>query len=380
MRFDFATARRILFGPGTARDLVPAARSSGKRALLVTGATPDRVTPLAAGLDTVVFPVRGEPDLECVREGVRQVRKERCDMVIAIGGGSALDAGKAIAALTANSGEPLDYLEVIGHGRPLENAPLPFLAVPTTAGTGSEATRNAVLGSAEHRVKASLRSASMLPRVALVDPELMLDLPRPITASTGLDALTQLIEPYVCSRATPMTDALCVDGIRRVAASLRRACEDGDDPDARTEMSLASLYGGIALTNAGLGAVHGFAAPIGGMFPAPHGAVCAALLPHAMRANVAALEQRAAGGEALQRFAIVGSLVTGLSAATAADGIAWVTELVRDLEIPPLRSYGIGDGDIQELAEKAGRASSMKANPVVLTAGELEEILRAALG
>jgi alcohol dehydrogenase class IV len=380
MRFEFATSARILFGPGSVRDLVPAARSFGNRALLVTGANPQRVTSLTAGIATTAFAVSGEPDLDCVREGVRQGRAESCDIVVAIGGGSALDAGKAIAALVPNSGEPLDYLEVIGQGRPLEQAPLPFIAVPTTAGTGSEVTRNAVLGSSEHRVKASLRSASMLPRLALVDPELTLGLPPAITASTGLDALTQLIEPYLCSRATPMTDALCVDGIRRAAASLRQAWENGSDLAARTEMSLASLYGGIALANAGLGAVHGFAAPIGGMFSAPHGAVCAALLPHVMRANLLALEQRAAGSETLRRFETIAHLVTGRSTATAAEGIDWVARLVSDLEIPPLRVYGITERDISELVEKASRASSMKANPIALTGEELSAVLGMALG
>jgi hypothetical protein len=214
-------------------------------------------------------------------------------MVIAIGGGSAIDTGKALAALLTNPGEPLDYLEVIGRGQPLQHPSAPLIAVPTTAGSGAEVTRNAVLASPEHRVKASLRSPFLLPRLALVDPELTLNLPRAITAATGLDALTQLIEPYVSSRANAMTDLYCVDGLRRAAAALPRVWEDGQDREARTAMSWASLLGGMALANAGLGAVHAFAAPMGGMWPAPHGAICAAVLPHAIEVNVEALRRRA---------------------------------------------------------------------------------------
>ena len=267
--FEFATAARILFGEGTLRQVPAAAASLGRRALLVTGASPDRAAPLlkalqAAHVSTVPFAVPGEPTLDLIRSAPRD-----CDFVIAFGGGSALDAAKAIAALLTNPGDPLDYLEVIGLGRPLAVPAAPCIAIPTTAGTGSEVTRNAVLASPEHRVKASLRSPSMLPRLAVVDPELTYDLPPAITAATGLDALTQLIEPYVSLRANPMTDQFCVEGMRRAASALPRVWENGGDREARCDMAWASLLGGMALANAGLGAVHGFAAPIGGMFPAP---------------------------------------------------------------------------------------------------------------
>ena len=291
MRFEFATATRIIFGPGTVAEVAPAARAMGSRALLVTGRSPR-----LAGLEGVPFPVTGEPTVDAVREGVRLLRAERCDLVISVGGGSAIDAGKAIAILTTNSGEPLDYLEVVGRGQAIQQASLPFIAVPTTAGSGTEVTRNAVLVSAEHKQKASLRSPLMLPRLAVVDPELTYELPPPLTAATGLDALTQLIEPFVSVRSNPMTDAFCVDGMRRAARSLSRAFTDGHDAEARLDMSLASLFGGLALANAGLGAVHGFAASIGGAFAAPHGAVCAALLPHVMEANLRAMRFRAPRG------------------------------------------------------------------------------------
>jgi len=375
MRFEFATATRILFGPGTVRDLPGAAAQMGKRALLVTGASADRAAPLVTGLDTVPFAVSGEPTVDLIRRGTEFARSESCDFVIAIGGGSAIDAGKALAALLTNPGDALDYLEVIGRGQPLGRPPAPFLAVPTTAGTGSEVTRNAVLGSPEHRVKASLRSASMLPRLAIIDPELTLTLPQTVTASTGLDALTQLIEPYVSSRANSMTDLFCAEGIQRAARALPAAWENGRDLEARTSMSWAALLGGLALANAGLGAVHGFAAPIGGMFPAPHGAICAAVLPHAMKVNIQALRAREPHGRALERYGEVARVLTGNANATAEDGAQWVDQLVRHLEIPPLRTYDVRDEDVSVLIEKAERSSSMKGNPIPLTKDELREIL-----
>jgi alcohol dehydrogenase class IV len=383
MRFEFATATRIIFGPGTLREAGPLAREFGGPALVVTGAHPRRAEPLLTllheeSIEHRTWPVRGEPKVETARAGVAAAREINCRLVIAIGGGSALDEGKAIAALLANPGEVLDYLEVIGRGKALAQPSVPFIAIPTTAGTGSEVTRNAVLASAEHRVKVSLRSPFMLPKVALVDPELTYDLPPAITASTGLDALTQLVEPYVCSRANPMTDALCVEGIRRAARSLRAAFTEGHNASARADMAVASLFGGLALANAGLGAAHGFAGPIGGEFPAPHGAICAALLPQVMEANLRALRQRAPAAEALQRYEEVARLLTGSPTATADAGVEWVRKLVADLAIPRLGQYGIKAEHTDDLVEKAGRASSMKANPIALTPEELAGILEKA--
>jgi alcohol dehydrogenase class IV len=377
MRFEFATATRILFGEGAVRDVAGAAASMGERPLIVTGASTGRAAALE--LQGVCFAITGEPTLEAIRRGSELARDARCDVVIAIGGGSAIDAGKALAAMLTNPGEPLDYLEVMGRGKPLEHPSAPFIAVPTTAGTGSEVTRNAVLASPQHRVKASLRSAYMLPRLAVVDPELTLGLPPAITASTGLDALTQLIEPYVSVRANPMTDVFCVEGIRRAAIALPRAWEDGTDREARTGMAWASLLGGLALANAALGAVHGFAAPVGGMFPAPHGAVCAALLPHVMEINLDALRSRAPGGEALKRYGAVARLLTGQPHSVAEDAVWWIAELCNKMEIPPLRTYGITETAIPDLVAKASQASSMKGNPIVLAREELGEILTRAI-
>ena len=384
MRFEFATATRIIFGAGTLDEVGLLAREFGSRALVVTGAEPRRAEPLLAllreqGLGSATFSVCGEPEIKTVGEGVALAKQEKCGVVIAFGGGSALDAGKAIAAMLANAGELLDYLEVIGRGQALTRPSVPFIAIPTTAGTGTEVTRNAVLASPQHRVKVSLRSPLMLAKVAVVDPELTYDLPPAVTASTGLDALTQLIEPYVCSRASPMTNALCVEGIRRAGRSLRAAVENGHDAAARMDMSVASLFGGLALANAGLGAVHGFAGPIGGQFPAPHGAVCAALLPHVMEANLRALRLRQPAADALRRYGEVARLVTGSRTADAEAGIEWVRKLVADLGIPGLGRYGLTREHTAELVAKASHASSMKANPIELTPEELADVLERAL-
>jgi alcohol dehydrogenase class IV len=384
IRFEFATATRILFGAGTLKEAGVLARESGRRALVVTGHDAHRAEPLLAilrahALEAVTYPVAGEPELETVRTGTALAKREGCDCVISLGGGSALDAGKAIAAMLANEGDLLEYLEIIGRGQALTKPSAPFLAIPTTAGTGTEVTRNAVLASPEHGVKVSLRSPFMLPRVALVDPELTYPLPPDITASTGLDALTQLIEPFVCSRANPMIDALCMDGICRASRSLRRAFENGHDTAAREDMALASLFSGLALANAGLGAVHGFAGPLGGMFPAPHGALCAALLPHVMETNLRALRQRQPGSEALRRYDEVGRLLTGQITAGADEGVNWVRRIVSDLNIPRLSAYGITRKHTDEIVGKAAQASSMKANPIALTPVELAAALESAL-
>jgi alcohol dehydrogenase class IV len=384
MRFEFATANRIVFGAGALAEAGSVAREFGRAALIVTGRNTGRAGKLVArlaeeGVTHRFFSIAGEPEIATVQKGAALARESGCDLVIGFGGGSALDAAKAIAALSTNVGDPFDYLEVIGRGQPLTKPSLPVIAIPTTAGTGAEVTRNAVLGSPEHRVKVSLRSPTMLARVAIVDSELTHELPPDLTASTGLDALTQLIEPYICLRANPMTDALCVEAIPRVARSLRRAFNKGNDAAARADMSTASLFGGLALANAGLGAVHGLAGPIGGMFPAPHGAICAALLPHVMETNLAALRQRAPASDALRRYEHVARLLTGINAATADDGVIWVRRLVKDLQIPGLGKYGIKPSDSAALCEKAARASSMKPNPIVLTSDELGGLLTSAI-
>lgn len=389
MRFEFATASRIVFGPGTFDEIGPLAAglladSAERRALVVTRSAPgfsaELVDRLATeGVTSTCISVEGEPTTDAVQAATQQARDEGCSLVIGFGGGSCIDTAKAVSALLTNDGDLLDYLEVIGQGQPLTLPAAPCIAIPSTAGTGAEVTRNAVLASPEHRVKVSLRSPLMLPRIALVDSRLMLKLPPAVTASTGLDALTQLIEPYVSVRANPMTDGFCREGMARAARSLRRAFDDGSDSDAREDMALASLLGGLALANAGLGAVHGFAAPVGGMFHAPHGAVCAALLPHVMETNLHALRQREADNPVLARYHEVGCILTGRPDATAEDGVTWLRDLRRHLEIPGLGRYGANREHVETLVEKASAASSMRGNPIRLTDDELRNILERAL-
>lgn len=384
MTFEFATATRIVFGAGSRGKIAAEAKALGRRALLVTGGNVRRAEKLltelsAAGIATTIFQAVGEPELSTVEDGVAQARQAGCELVISFGGGSVIDAGKAIAAMLTNEGELLDYLEIIGRGKSLTRSGAPFIAIPTTAGTGAEVTRNAVLASPAHKVKVSLRSPLMLPRLAIVDPELTYDLPATLTASTGLDALTQLIEPYVCLRANPMTDGFCEQGMDRAARSLRAAVFNGQNQSAREDVAIASLLGGLSLANAGLGAVHGFAGPVGGMFPAPHGAVCAALLPHVMAANLRALRERAPDSHALPRYEKISALLTGNPKAAADDGVEWVQKLVADLPVPKLGAYGIREEHVADLVAKAAQASSMKANPIVLTPDELAQTLRLAL-
>lgn len=384
MNFEFATAGRILFGPGTLQEVAPLAGQWGDRALVTVGRSLGRAGPLLdrlkpKGISAFPFHVTGEPTIERVQSGLRTARENGCDMVIGLGGGSVIDTGKAIAALLANEGDLQDYLEVIGKGLPLSRPSVPFIAIPTTAGSGAEATRNAVLASAEHRVKVSLRSPHMLPRLAVIDPELTRSLPPSLTAATGLDALTQLIEPYVCNGPNPLTDALCREGIRRVSASLRRACRSGDDLEARTDMSLAALLGGIALANAKLGAVHGFAGPLGGMLQAPHGAICAKLLPLVMEANLRALEERSPGSPVPARYSEVARLLTGRDTASAAEGVSWLKILCEELGIPALSRYGLDPQMVPAVVAQARKASSMKGNPVPLNDAELSNILDRAL-
>lgn len=383
MKFEFATAARIIFGRHTAAQAASLCREWGRNVLVVTGSRPERATPIldslrVSGLNASVFSIQKEPTLQDARNGARMAREIKADAILGLGGGSAVDAGKAVAALANQPGDALDYLEVVGLARALDNPSLPFLAMPTTAGTGAEATRNAVLAVPEHGVKASLRHVSMLPRVALIDPVLALECPPEVTAASGMDALTQCLEAFVSCRAQPMTDALCLEGIRRCMRSLERVVNDGQDLDAREDMALAALFSGTALANAGLGAVHGFAAPVGGQFAAPHGAVCAALLAPVWEANLSAARQ-AAALETLERFQTAAALLTGRPDARAEEALPVLRGLAERLQIPGLESYGIHLEDLDDLAFKASRASSMKGNPVPLELPVLRSILQSAL-
>ncbi|MFT5123452.1 MAG: alcohol dehydrogenase class IV [Kiritimatiellia bacterium] len=383
MIFEFATAQRIIFGNDTRQQLGALVKPLGQHVFLVGGGRPAALDWAAEALarDQIPhtrFSVAGEPDLERVQEGLAAARAASCDVVVGIGGGSVIDAAKIISALLTNPGALIDYLEVIGEGRPLSELAAPFVALPTTAGTGAEVTRNGVIGSREHGVKVSMRSPSMLPNIALIDPVLTYSMPASVTASTGLDALTQLIEPYLSNLANPLTDGICQEGIRRVARSLRAAFHSGD-PDAREDMAVAGTFGGLALANARLGAVHGFAGPIGGMFPAPHGMICARLLPGVMQANFAALLSREPGSPVLARFDRVAQWLLDDPTACAADGISWIQEICSELQVQPLAQYGISPDRFDEIIAKSRKASSMKGNPIVLSDAELRGALEQAV-
>jgi alcohol dehydrogenase class IV len=382
--FEFVTATRIIFGNGCLKTGIESTSHLGRKALVVHGTGKAPLSSLYdllghQKIEYVDFTVDHEPSVTLVQEITSFARQSGCDFVITIGGGSALDTGKAVAAMLSNPGDLLDYLEVVGKNLPLQNMAAPCVTIPTTSGTGTEVTRNAVLAVPEKQVKVSLRSNLILPALAIIDPELTYQLPAAVTAYTGMDALTQVIEPYVSIKHNPLMDVICRDGIGRSARSLFVAFQEGGNQSAREDLSLTSLYGGLALTNSGLGAVHGFAAPIGGMFDAHHGAVCGIILPAVFRMNIKTLKSRDPENIALERYAEVARLLTGNQNALSEDGADWLDDLTKRLNIPRLSSYGITQGDLPIIVEKAQKASSMKANPIGLSDLELIEILESTL-
>jgi len=383
MKFQFATANEIHFGPGTANRIAPLAAKMGRRPLVLTGRSLKRAGALldalaAKGMEITRHPVTAEPTVDMALDAVRKARRAACDLVIGMGGGSVIDTGKVVAALITNSGRLMDYLEVIGKARPLVRPSAPYIAIPTTAGTGSEVTRNAVLGSPQQGVKVSMRSLYMLPDLAVIDPDLTLSLPPAITAVTGLDAFTQLMESFVSSQSNALTDGICREGLHRVAHSLQRAYEDGSDRGARENMCLASLFSGLALANSKLGAVHGIAGPLGGMTSGAHGAICAALLPYVMDMNIRAIRQRAAHSPVLDRYNELARILTRNANARAEDGIRWVKDLCQTLQVKSLAALGLNTADFAAVVAKSQKSSSMQGNPIRLNEEELMEILRMA--
>jgi len=381
VRFEFATAGRILAGPGRAADLPAVLAGLGTRVLVCTGSDPSRMNAITGqlGLPAALFAVAGEPTVDLARAATEAARQHGADVIAAIGGGSVIDTAKATAMLLGNGGDPLDYLEVIGAGQPITQPSVPCVAVPTTAGTGAEVTANAVLAAPAHQIKASLRSPLMIPRVALVDPELTVSCPPPVTAASGLDALTQCLEPFVSVRASPLTDGLAREGLRRAAAGLRAAYADGTDLAARADMAMCSLLGGLALANAKLGAVHGLAGVIGGTAEVPHGFACAAVLPAVAEANVRALRATPDGGPALDRYTEAARLLTGDPGAAVGDGLAWIRDTLRLLAVPGLASFGIEPSQAGGIAAAAARSSSMPGNPVPLPDSTLRDIILESL-
>ncbi|VGO12025.1 1,3-propanediol dehydrogenase [Pontiella desulfatans] len=384
MDFEFATAQRIVFGAGKLQELPALAAGLGKKTAFITGRNAERIGPVfqllkEAGTCPAAFSISGEPTSGRIATLAAQAREQGCDHVVAFGGGSVIDAGKAIAALLTNTRDLMDYLEVIGKGEPLTEDPAPCIAIPTTAGTGAEVTRNSVLLSPEHKVKVSMRHPRMLPTVALVDPELTLSMPPEVTASTGLDAFIQLFEAFVSKKANPLTDGICREGLRRVSRSLYRCYIHGDDIAARTDMAFGSLCGGLALANAGLGAIHGFAGPLGGMFNVPHGMVCAALLQATTRTNYDAMIQRDPQNPALDKFHEAARIMMQDENATIEQALEHLKGIAAQMFVPGLSEYGVSESDIPAIVEKARNASSMKGNPIVLTDEELASILEESL-
>lgn len=375
MTFTFSTAARVVVGPGSSNQ-VPTLVARHGAAMVILGHHTDPTTgPLAELDDPTLVRWSGEPTLDAVDAALEVARATSPDVIVAWGGGSVIDLAKAVGVLAHGERPVLDHLEVIGAGAPLPATRVPVIAVPTTAGTGAEVTANAPLLSPEHRVKASLRGAGMVPVAAVVDPVLTATCPPDVTAAAGLDALTQCLEPLTSLKANPISDALAREGLARAAAGLRRAFADGSDLAARVDMSLASLLSGMALANAKLGAVHGLAAPLGGMTGAAHGRICAAVLAATTEVNVQALTEREPENPALPRYAEAARLLTGDPAARVTDAVAWIRETVTLLGVPPLGALGLDRRDHGQAADAALVASSMAGNPVRLTRDEVLEIL-----
>lgn len=378
--FEFVTADRIVFGNGAVEKIKSIAQKFGRHALLVCGSGSVPIERISsklreAGISFDLFRVEIEPEIDIIESGLSLAVASKCEFVIGYGGGSVLDTAKAISALMTNDGDVMDYLEVIGGGKKIENPAAPMIALPTTAGTGTEVTRNAVISSTEHHVKVSMRSPLMIPTVAIIDPELTVTMPPSVTASTGMDALTQVIEGYVSNKANPMTDALAKEGIQRGSRSLLQAYQNGKDLQARYDMALTSLFGGLVLGNSGLGAVHGFAGPIGGMFNAPHGSICASLLPSVMKYNAIELSKLDGVQDIQSKYEDIAKWVTGDPQAGIEDGIQWIEYLAREMNIPGLKEIGIKQDDFNRIIQKSMEASSMKNNPVKLSEKNLLKIL-----
>lgn len=375
--FAIATPQRILFGRGEAAKAPALIRTFGPRGIIVHGANPARAQWLigalqAAGCNVLALACTTEPTLPMLQDALTQARPFHPDWVAAIGGGATLDLGKALAALIPAPGGPMDHLEVVGKALPLSVAPLPFIAIPTTAGTGAEATKNAVIGLPDHGRKVSLRDDRMLARIALIDPALTDGTPRATTLASGLDAITQVIEPFVSSKATPFTDALTAPAIPQGIRALKRLME-AEDPQARDALAYVSLTGGIALANAGLGAVHGLAGVIGGLTPAPHGAICGALLSPILRLNRAK-----ATGDTAQRLDQVFHHIAAILGGRPENAPATLAQWAKNAGLPGLTTQGLPPALHRETAEAALTSSSMKGNPVPLTTQDLIQALEAA--
>ena len=379
MSFAILQPPRILFGTGTAAQAPDLIRDFGNRVVLVHGASVARAAWLiqalvAGGAHVLPLSCAAEPTLAVLQDALDASRAFAPHVVVSLGGGAAVDLGKAVAALTPAPGGIMDHLEVVGRGLPLVAAPIPFVALPTTAGTGAEMTRNAVIGLPDHGRKVSLRDDRMIARVAIVDPALTHDCPPFVTLASGLDAVTQVIEPYVSCKATAYSDALARPAIGPGMAALMRLMS-GEDAAAREALAWTSVCGGLALANSGLGAVHGFAGVIGGMTGAAHGAICGALLGPVLAMNHARSE-----GDSLARLTEVCTLLAAPLGCSAEDAPQSLADWARSAGLPGLSAMGLDPRDHGAVAEASLAASSMKGNPVALSIADLRTVLEAASG
>jgi len=386
--FIFSRLPVIHFGPAKIDNLATIAAGYGRSALLVTGSASFIASPMGEkvlkslaekGIRVRKVQVTGEPSPAIVDKAVSENRAPMPDVVIAIGGGSALDAGKAISAMLLPGGNLKDYLEGVGT-REHPGQKVPFIAVPTTAGTGSEATKNAVISEVgSNGFKKSLRHENFVPDVAVVDPLLTVTCSPEITAASGMDCFTQLTEAYLSTKANPMTDALALKGIEAVARSLPEAFRDGKNTGARADMSFAALLSGICLANAGLGAVHGFSSAVGAIYEVPHGIVCGTLMAKANEVNVRALRRDRSADRALARYSEMGKIVLGEEGRTEdyyIDGfIDYLFRLTDELRLPPLGRFGVMKADIPGICMN----TDLKNNPVKLTQEELAEIVESRI-
>ncbi|NGZ15211.1 iron-containing alcohol dehydrogenase [Vibrio aestuarianus] len=381
--FQFMTATRIIFGEGALPNSLSILNQYGYSVLLVSGKERERSRIITQYLNAQNMryqhvAITGEPNITMVEETAILGRRFKPDMVVAIGGGSVIDMGKALAAIIPNQGNVYDYVEVVGRSVPLKTKPIPFIAIPTTASTGAEVTRNAVLKSGQDKVKVSLRSPDMLADVAIVDPALTYGTDMYTSGRGAMDAFTHLMEAYVCGEPNPLTDMVCEEGLRRLSRSILPACRK-DDKKARADLSFAAMLGGMAITNAKLGAAHGLASALGGKLEAPHSVITARLAPHVMYENIRSA-RKAKRKDLLSRYEKIAQIVTGRNNVHVEDGILWVKMMLDKLQLPNLSQFGVCSTSFEKVADDALQSVAIKGNPLPLTQERLVYILNQVCG
>jgi alcohol dehydrogenase class IV len=376
--FNLVTPTEIVFGRGQIAQLNDRATKLGKRVMIVHGRNPGRLSDVFASLKTVdivqTLSIEKEPDLKTLLAAIDQGKLLGIDLVIGIGGGSVMDSAKVLAAMLPSQTDLVSHLEVVGSGLPLSAKRLPLILVPTTSGTGAEVTRNAVVDIPEAQRKVSLRDNQLLPDLALVDPALTDNCPRHVSLHSGLDAVTQVIEPFLSSRSNLFTDMLCKEAIPKGLRALKQLMEQ-ESKEARDALAQVSLFGGLALANSGLGVVHGIAGPLGGLCGAPHGAICGALLP----AGIAANRDHVLEAEQIARVDQVIDWIADVFEAPKGQALHAFRQWIIQSGLPGLASIGVTEEHIMSASQAAASSSSMKANPVVLSTATIEDVMRQSL-